>query len=84
MYFLLKFFILRHTLYIYLLCTACARARACWVGEGGVDEVRVKNMRLKESDAYRFEGRFNFTLPRLSSHRGCRWRLWARLHLLSW
>ncbi len=28
MYFLLKFFILRHTLYIYLLCTACARTQA--------------------------------------------------------
>ena len=82
MYFLLKFFILRHTLYIYLLCTACARTRVFWVGEGDVDEVRAKNMRLKESDAYGLRG-INFTLPRLSSHRGCRWRLWARLHLLS-
>ena len=56
MYFPLKFFILRHTLYIYLLCTTCARTRVFWVGEGDVDEVRAKNMRLKESDAYGSRG----------------------------
>lgn len=83
MYFLLKFFILRHTLYIYLLCTACARMRAFWVGEGDVDEVRAKNMRLKESDAYRLRG-INFIFPRLSSPRGCRCSLSAMLRLRLW
>ena len=51
MHFPLKFFIHRYTLYIFSMYYV----RTCVGGEADADEVRVKNMRLKESDAYRFK-----------------------------